>query len=268
MTAAKELDRARELFSRTRSRYGERYSATRLLCTVLAMLACSASKSAGHTLPHSSRFELQNLYTALAGTDTAVLTRQLGKDLVWTDGVSGKEYTRAQILQLVATRPSGSAPRTVIDSVHADTISNFIFASSTRTDHRTLGHVDFPSTWRALDVFAHRDGRWQLIRHTQTWLVTPVQPIADLDSTALLPFVGRYEVAPGYVDDVHMDGDHLVATLTGYPPGARLEPVSTTVFSPDGTGALIAFERDAKGRVIGYVQGYPDGRVMRRRKLP
>jgi hypothetical protein len=45
-------------------------------------------------------------------------------------------------------------------------------------------------------------------------------------------------------------------------------PVSATVFSPDGTGALIAFEREATGRVVGYVQGYPDGRVMRRRKLP
>lgn len=214
------------------------------------------------------KFDLQSLYSALAGTDTAILARQLGDDLVWTVGVSGTDYTRKQILKLVADRPTGSAPRTVIDSVHTDTIANIIFASSRRTDHQTLGGVDFPTTWRVLDAFTQRDGRWQLVRHTQTWLVTPVQPIADLDSAALLPFVGRYEAAPGYVDDVHLDGDHLVATLTGYPPGARLVPVSATVFSPDGTGALIAFERDATGRVVGYVQGYPDGRVMRRRKLP
>jgi hypothetical protein len=89
-----------------------------------------------------------------------------------------------------------------------------------------------------------------------------------VSSTALRAFVGRYAAAPGYVDDVHLQGDHLVATLTGYPPGARLVPVSATVFSPDGDGALIAFERDASGRVTGYVQGYPDGQVIRRRRLP
>jgi hypothetical protein len=70
------------------------------------------------------------------------------------------------------------------------------------------------------------------------------------------------------VDEVHWEGGHLVATVTGAPAGARLVPVSGTVFSPDGTGALIAFERDAAGRVTGYVQGYPDGRVNRRRRLP
>src|SRR4051812_48946370 len=80
--------------------------------------------------------------------------------------------------------------------------------------------------------------------------------------------VGRYAVAPGIVDDVHMERGHPVATITGYSPGAVLVPVSASVFSPDGVGALISFERDATGRVTGYVQGYADGRVVRRTRLP
>ena len=129
------------------------------------------------------------------------------------------------------------------------------------------GGVTFPADWLVLDVFAQRGGRWQLVRRVQAWAVAPVQPVT-VDSAALQAFVGRYAVAPGYVDDVHWESGHLVATISGYPPGGRLVPVSASVFSPDGVGALIAFERDPSGRVTGYVQGYPDGHVVRRPKLP
>lgn len=225
---------------------------------------------AGAQLPTADRMRsvLDSLYGALARGDTAALTHQLADDLIWTDGVSGAEITKPQIVAIVASRPRGAPPRTEIDSVRAEAVGGVAFVSFRRVDHRTLGGVDFPTRWRVLDAFARRGGRWQLVRHTQTWLVTPVQPFPGTDSAALQPFVGRYEAAPGVVDDVHWDRGHLVATITGYPPGARLVPVSATVFSPDGVGALIAFERDATGHVTGYVQGYPDGRVLRRRRLP
>jgi len=243
-------------------------SVSRSLCTLIAALTGAVTSSAQPSAPTAARPLLDSLYGALARGDTTALRRQLGDELVWTDGVSGAEFTKAQVLAIIGARPPGAAPRTEIDSVRVQTVGDVVFVSARRVDHRSLGGVDLPTRWRVLDAFARRMGGWQLVRHTQTWLVAPVQPAAGLDSAALQAFVGRYEVAPGYVDDVHWEGGHLVATITGYPPGARLVPVSGTVFSPEGTGALIAFERDATGRVIGYVQGYPDGRVLRRRKLP
>lgn len=210
---------------------------------------------------------VDSLYGALARGDTAALRQRMADELVWTDGVTGAEVTKPQVLAIVAGRPRGAVPRTEMDSVRVQMLGDVAFVNFRRVDHRALGGVALPTRWRVLDAFARREGRWQLVRHTQTWLVAPVPPFAGLDSAALQPFVGRYEAAPGYVDDVHWEGGHLVATITGYPPGARLVPVAETVFSPDGVGALIAFERDATGRVIGYVQGYPDGRVLRRRKL-
>lgn len=180
--------------------------------------------------------------------------------------MNGGEVTKPQLLAL-AGQSQGPAPRFEVDSVRAEVVGGVALVSFRRVDRRALGGVEFPTRWRVLDVLAARGGRWQLVRHTQTWLVAPVRPVS-LDSAALQAFVGRYQAAPGYVDDVHWEGGHLVATITGYPPGARLVPVSGTVFSPEGVGALIAFERDATGRVIGYVQGYPDGRVLRRPKVP
>jgi hypothetical protein len=104
---------------------------------------------------------------------------------------------------------------------------------------------------RALEVFVWRRVQWRLEPHTQAWLVSPVTPVV-LDSPALQGFVGRYQIAPGYVDDVHWEGSQLVATASGQATGATLVPVSTNAFSPDGVGALMVFERDATGRVLGY----------------
>jgi hypothetical protein len=89
-----------------------------------------------------------------------------------------------------------------------------------------------------------------------------------MDSSALQPFVGRYQIAPNYVDNVHWESGHLIATASGQSSGARLVPVSSSAFSPDGIGSVLVFERDPRGRVVGYVQAYPDGRVIRASRLP
>ena len=204
------------------------------------------------------RATLGGMYEALVSADTAALRYWLADDLVWTDGVSGADVTKDQVLAILGgRRMDGLPPRTERDSIRVDARRRGVRPLPPRRSP-TVRRRRLPDPLARFDAFVERDGRWQLVRHTQTWLVEPVAAVA-LDSAAQQAFVGRYEVAPGYVDDVHWAGGHLVAMLTGYPPGATLVPVGASVFSPDGTGALIAFERDATGRVIGYVQGYPDG---------
>lgn len=215
---------------------------------------------------------LDSLYGALARGDSAALRRWLADDLTWLDPGSGREVGKAQLLA-AAGGARGPAATYDVDSVRVRTVAGapgLALLGYRRVDRRRVGGYESTARWRAADLFAWRGGRWQLVRHARSWLPAPVAAAAvvPLDSAALAAFVGRYAVAPGLVDDVHWEGGHLVATITGFPPGARLVPVGATVFSPDGTGALLAFERDAAGRVTGYVQGFPDGRVLRRPRLP
>lgn len=266
-------------------RFGTRWLTLcrRALVCWAALVACAGAPAAGARAtrapaaaptspPGAFRPVLDSVYGAIARGDSAALRPWLADNLVWTDGGSGAEVGKAQRLA-ASGRPSAIVPRFDVDSVRAQRTGEVALVSFRRVDRRTLGTYDtlgtYESTarWRVLDVFAWRGGRWQLVRHTQTWLVAPVTPLA-LDSAVQQAFVGRYAVAPGVVDSVHWTGGALWATITGFPPGARLVPVGASAFSPDGTGALIAFERDAAGRVTGYVQGYPDGRVLRRPKLP
>jgi hypothetical protein len=233
-----------------------------------ASRADAQSTAAPRPSAETMRAALDSLYGAFGRADTSALRPWLAEDLVWTDGVTGADVSRAQLLGVLGARGRGAPVRTERDSIRVRSAGTVTFVGYRRTDRRSVGAAELPTRWRVTDAFVWRDGRWQLVQHSRTWLVTAVPAAAGVDSAALQAFVGRYEVAPGYVDDVHWEGGRLVATLTGTRTGARLVPVSATVFSPDGTGALIAFERDAAGRVTGYVQGYPDGRVNRRRKLP
>jgi hypothetical protein len=96
-----------------------------------------------------------------------------------------------------------------------------------------------------------------------------------MDSASLTAFVGKYEIHPDYIDSVHFEGRALVATAVGqvspgvwkaFTPGAQLVPVAPDAFVPDGVGSLIVFERDSRGHVIDYVQGYPNGFVSHARR--
>lgn len=207
-------------------------------------------------------------YAATIRGDTATLGRQLADDVVWLVGANGGVTVKRDLLATVAKYyPQSHAPRFAVDSVHATRFGDVVIVDYLRTDTWPLGDSSSTDSYRALDVFVMRDRRWQLERHTQVWLTSPVTALAS-DFASMNAFVGHYRIGPGYVDNVHWEGDDLVATSTGQTVGARLVPVSATAFSPDGVGALIVFERNASGRVVGYVQAYPDGRVVRAARLP
>ena len=236
--------------------------------SVLALAASASPIPAGAQAEPVDAFRelLVTQYRDIAHADTAALRPHLADDLVWVLGANGKEVTKSQFLAAVS-QPQVPAPRFEVDSLRVKRIGDVAIVAYRRSDRRAVGALDVTTLTRALDVFVQVRRNWLLARHTQAWLVTPVAPVS-LDSATLQPFVGRYEIGPGFVDNVHWEGGQLVATASGQAAGATLVPVSTTAFSPDGVGALILFERDTMGRVLGYVQGYPDGRVVRAARLP
>jgi hypothetical protein len=236
--------------------------------TCAVVIACVVAPTTAAAAPTTVDFRtvLSGFYSSLAHSDTAALRPQLDDDLNWVLGANGATVNKAQLLA-AAGRPQVPAPRFEIGDVRARVIGEATIVEYLRTDRRAVGAEDFTTRSRVLDIWRTPRGRPLLARHIQTWLVGPATPVSA-DSLALQAYVGRYQIAPGYVDNVHWEAGHLVATASGQAVGAQLVPVSTNAFSPDGVGALMVFERDPAGRVLGYVQGYPDGRVIRAVRLP
>lgn len=204
--------------------------------------------------------------SAAADADTAALRGMLSDDLIWVIGATSDAVGKNQLLAAASTRQNPK-PRFDVDSVRAKVIGGAAIVEYRRTDRRRVGAFEDSVAWRVFEVFERSGDRWLLSRHNQAWLRRPVPAPAAIDSSALAAFVGHYEIAPDYIDHVHFEGPGLVATASGQTEGARLVPVSQSGFLPDGVGQLLVFERDGRGRVLGYVQGYPDGRVIRARKI-
>jgi len=215
------------------------------------------------------------IFSAISRGDAAVLRQRVGAELRWVVFSRGTVIDRARLLAAAARPDSGAPPVTIeydLDSVTTWQRGDVAVAEYRLTDRRTFRSYTNVFISRASDVFAWRPPHgWQLVRHTQAWIVGPPKLLGTVDSAALAPFVGRYDRGAGYIDDVHFRDGHLVAqstleALLGA-PGAHLRPVSENTFSPEGIAPMIVFERDAQGRVTGYVQQEPDGTIVRARRL-
>jgi ketosteroid isomerase-like protein len=238
-----------------------------LLCTLcLVVLALPALAQAPRGETSAFNQLIADRYSAIARGDSATVHRQLADDMRWTIVVSGSSIGTPQFLAAIS-HAQGPRPRFEIDSVEARTFGEVTTVTYRRMDHRLAGAFEDVHSSRSLEVFVRRSGRWRLVEHSETWIVKAPASVT-LDSTALNAFVGRYQIGPGFVDDVHWEGSGLVATSTAETRGARLVPVSENAFSPDGIAPLIVFERDGSGRVASYVQSSPDGVVRRAHRIP
>ncbi len=232
--------------------------------SILAATACSPRHPTGSAAEFRELIVARN--SAAANADTAALRPMLADDLIWVIGATSDAVGKAKLLAAAGT-PQDPKPRFSVDSVRVNEIGRAAIVDYRRTDHRRVGTYEDSVAWRVFEVFERSGGRWLLARHDQAWLRQPMPAPLPIDSATLAPFVGHYEIAPGYTDNVHFEGPELVATATGETEGAHLLPVTRSAFLPDGVGQLLVFERDSKGQVLGYVQGYPDGRVIRARKV-
>ncbi len=210
-------------------------------------------------------------FNAIAGADTTTLGGILSDSLRWFSPSSGAVYTKSQLVRAAKGLPASVVIRYVVDSVRVWTAGPVATAEYRLTDSRTFAAYTNTFTSRGLDIFNWEAGAWRLRQHAQTWV--PRSPtIVGMDTAALRAFVGRYDRGDGYIDDVHLEASGLMATSSAETamgaPGAHLLPVSEDAFSPEGIAPLIVFERDAAGRVTGYVQQQPDGVVARARRMP
>jgi ketosteroid isomerase-like protein len=236
------------------------------LCTAVVVTVSGCARGGDGSLDTEFHDRLVAFNTAVARADTAALGPQIADDLIWVIGATGDVVGKTRLLAAAST-PQDPVPHFDVDSVRVRRAGDVAMVDYRRTDRRRVGGYELSFTWRVFETYVRTGARWQVARHIQTWVHQAPSTPAAMDSATLAAFVGRYEIDPSYIDNVHFEGRELVATPTGQKEGGHLVPVSENAFVPDGIGALLVFERDRRGRVIGYIQGYPDGRVLRARKI-
>ena len=185
--------------------------------TILLFASCYSALAApadAQAREAESTFQklLSARYESIARGDSAAIRRQIAVDMHWVVGANGASINATQFLSAVSHRQV-PPPRFEIDSLRARIVGAVATISYRRLDRRVAGAFEVVDYSRALEVFVRHGADWILLEHSQTWVVQSPQPIS-LDSITLSAFVGRYEVGPGFVDDVHWEDGHLVATST------------------------------------------------------
>ena len=241
--------------------------------SIAVFASCGRSDSGVFDSQFRERIVAMN--TALARADTAEARRYFADDLVWWLGAFGQSLGKGELLRLAGT-PQDPRPEFVVDSVRVRPFGDVAVVEYQRTDHRRVGGFEFPTVWGVSEIYVRHGGEWLLAQHAMWAVHLPAATGIPMDSASMAAFVGRYEIHPDYIDSVHFEGRALVAMAVGqvspgvwraFTPGGQLVPVAPDAFVPDGVGSLIVFERDSRGRVIDYVQGYPNGFVSHARRL-
>ena len=104
------------------------------------------------------------------------------------------------------------------------------------------------------DTYIKKDGRWLLILHAEVG-IPPKRTAVKVDPAIYKAYVGQYEWAAGYVDTVTLNGNKLMALITGEEKPVEFLPENETSFFTDNDedDGVTTFVKDASGKVTHYV---------------
>ncbi len=119
--------------------------------------------------------------------------------------------------------------------------------------------------YRLTILYAKERGEWKAQASQVTVLLKNYTKGIKMAPTALAPFTGRYEWAPGLIEALSINGSRLMTTFEGSTePEIFVSPNATTLADDTAVGT---FYRDATGKVAGYVYRRCDGQSFRIPKL-
>jgi uncharacterized protein DUF4440/uncharacterized protein DUF3471 len=225
----------------------------RLASTTTALLLAAALAVADQPpdVPSPVQTEIEALevalIAALRGGDRPALERLLADGFTFVHATGGLDTKREHIDGVVAAAAAGRAPDIErleqqiwsYDGHTAVTVSRAVLRG--RGDDLLL---------RSTHVYVKTGGRWQWAGGQSTRLPSRPPPLATIPPALREAYAGRYEVAPGRVLTVRVEGDTLRALLPGFKE-AELIPRTETEFAwfnPElNLESQLVFVRDANG---------------------
>ena len=117
------------------------------------------------------------------------------------------------------------------------------------------------TTYRVTSLYAKEHGGWMAQASQITVLLRNDTKGIKMTPTALAPFAGRYEWAPGLIETLSVNSSRLMTTFEGETEPEIFVSSNATTLADDT--AIGTFYRDATGNVAGYVYRRCDGQSFR-----
>ena len=190
---------------------------------------------------------IQKLMDAIPIGDQAVWDTYVADDVIYTDE-NWKVLTKKDLLESLKPLPKGYS-----GSIKA---ANFRFNGDTAAvSWESLEEEEFvfgqrlAPVYLVTDTYFKRQGQWQLVAEQIIVRPSERKPIA-VDSKVYESLVGEYELAPGVIYKITVEGGKLIGQRTGRDKQELLPADANTYFVKGTIRDERVFIRDAQGRVL------------------
>lgn len=193
----------------------------------------------------------QALLDAIAPGDKKVWEQALASDAVYVDE-SGTILNRDAFLDQLTPLPAGASGTLQISNYQARVMGDLATVIHLDDEHETFHGQKLFAQYLTTETWRRDGDDWKLyLIHTYAVLKDP--PAITLPEKELRQYVGTYQAAPDLTYVIRWDGQRLVGGKKGSSPKPLAVEVRDVLFIPGQPRIRKIFQRDAKGRITGFV---------------
>jgi ketosteroid isomerase-like protein len=222
-----------------------------LLFSLVLAVAFQASVPATDQTTALLRAKDQALLDAFAPGDRKVWDAALATDAVYVDE-NGVILQRADFLKQLEPLPPGASGNLHITYYEAHIAGDLATVIHADDEQEMYHGQTLQSRYLTTETWRRDDGDWKLYL-VHVYAVPKDPPAIKLPPKELEEYVGRYAAAPDLVYVIRSDGQQLM----GGRLGGAMKPLDVEVrdvlFVPGQPRIRKIFQRDAKGKITGFV---------------
>jgi len=217
-------------------------------CAVLLTLAfvCSTRAAGEPTkLENELMAHARELFAAVAAGNQEPWKKYFAEDCLFFDE-KGRNFTKAELVADIRPLPNGYSGKITVGKpkslVHGDTA----ILSYDIDETETVFGQNLKARYHVTDTWLRRNNVWE-IAASQVFRYYEDPAVGKIDNNKLAEFVGIYELAPGQVRKVSIEGEHLIVERNG--KRETLLPEASEIFFREAVEGRILFRANPEGEV-------------------
>jgi hypothetical protein len=223
-----------------------------LMLVTLVFATCAVARAAA---PSSAEADLrriiQEMMDAVAPGNGAVWQRYLHERVIRVDE-AGMVQTKKELLAEFTPLPPGLVGRMALDRFKIETHGDIAVVAYEIQEHLDYHGQILRSRFRVNDTWLKTDQGWRLLAE-QVAAVLKDPPSVKLTQPQLCEYSGSYSLTAQINTTIRCTQDGLTAQRSGRPTSQYLAEVKDVFFVAGQPRTRRIFERDAAGKVVGFV---------------
>jgi hypothetical protein len=188
----------------------------------------------------------QELFDAVAGGDQRPWKKYFAEDAMYFDEM-GHNMDKTALVRSIVALPQGYSGNIKIVNSRSQILGDTAIHSYDMDESETVFGQQLSARYHATDTWMRRGGTWQIVAgQVLRYYEDPATGKAD--TNAFPQYVGRYELGPGVIMTVTVEGGQLYAQR-GDRPKELLIPESVNIFFRKGAEGRRLFRYTDEGEV-------------------